>query len=249
MYSEKRNFLMRCLKFTHKSSIKILRVINLIREWPSSLVGIVSLWPVGGSHTVPQTSEMNNSHLWHRPSPGRGSLDHQDHQAHCPHFHSQGKGSTPNLLHEKQKPGCWDMDYSIMGNAGFTELLSYPRDNVTTLHPLCHPDCWPSRCSLFPLLQPLLGWILEDRRKLVTRNIQAFCLLTYICVRTQSIHTFQFGFVFTVTNLSIVTQEFIIILLLLLLRMVHGHYSTLGKKDVWSNHHLESISQSLFTKE
>lgn len=44
----------------------------------------------------------------------------------------------------------------------------------------------------------------------------------YTSVRT--IHTFQFGFVFAVTNLGIVTQEFIIILLLLLLWKVHGHH-------------------------
>lgn len=106
-------------------------------------------------------------YLWRRPSQARESLDRQDHQARCPHFHCRCQGSKPNLLHKKQKSGCWDTTCSIMGNTSFfglydklnkpAELLSYPRDTATALHPLCHPDCWPSRCSPFPLLQPLLG--------------------------------------------------------------------------------------------
>lgn len=134
--------------------------------------------------------EVHNSHLSHRPSQGRGSLDRRDHQARCPHFHSQRQGSTPNLQQETkarllghglQHHGKCQF-YRLYGK--LNRLLSYPRDTVTALHPLCHPDCLPSRCSLFPLLRPLLGWILEEKQ-LVTRNIEVFRSLMYTSVDSQ----------------------------------------------------------------
>lgn len=133
-------------------------------EW-GFVVGILSLLPVGGSHMVPQTGEMNNPHLWHHPSQGRGSLDHQDRQPRSPHFHSQGQGSTPSLLYKKTNARLLGLQHH--GKCQFcglfhkfkmpVKLLSYPRDTATALHPLCRRGCWSSRCSLSPLLQPLLG--------------------------------------------------------------------------------------------
>lgn len=133
---------------------------------------------------------MNSSHLSHRPSQGRGSLDRRNHQARCPHFHSQRQGSTPNLQQETkarllghglQHHGKCQF-YRLYGK--LNRLLSYPRDTVTALHPQCHPDCLPSRCSLFPLLRPLLGWTLEETQ-LVTRNIEVFRSLMYTSVDSQ----------------------------------------------------------------
>lgn len=49
------------------------------------------------------------------PSQGKEWLDRQDPQAHCPHFHSQGSGSTPNLLYDKEKPhivASWEVPVS-----------------------------------------------------------------------------------------------------------------------------------------
>lgn len=80
-------------------SLKKIKEIAVCQT--SFVVDNLSLWPVGGSHAVQQAG--NRSYLWHRPFQGRGSVDHQDHRAHCPHFHSQGLGSTPNLLNKKNR--------------------------------------------------------------------------------------------------------------------------------------------------
>lgn len=73
------------------------------------------------------------------------------------------------------------------------QLLPYPRDTATALHPLCRPDWCSSRCSPFPLLQPLPGWKLEDRRKVefttrynhlswVFLNVSILCQYTPFCL-------------------------------------------------------------------
>lgn len=197
------------------------------------VVGILSLWSVGGSHM----DEMNNSHLWHRPSRGRGSLARQDHQARCPHFHSQGQGSTPNLSHKKQKPGCWDMDYRLMEYANFMDsminLTSRLRcyrtpETLWQLLILCVIQIVGLPDVTFPLCSNLCRvkhWRTEENEAHYHKHLSI--LFIHVYVNTQLIHTFQFGFVFTVTNFCIVAQEFIIILLLFLLRMVHGHHSGL----------------------
>lgn len=115
-----------------------------------------------------------HSHLSRHPTRGRGSLDRLDHQAHCSHFQSQSQGSSPNLFHKKQTPCCWDTFYGRYMIPD--ELPSYPRETAAIApYRLCHPDCLPSRCSLFLLFRPLLGWILEGRRKCrFTRSISAF---------------------------------------------------------------------------
>lgn len=130
------------------------------------------------------------------------------------------------------------MDYSIMGNAHFTASMI----NLTS-----RPSCYPTPETLrqllilcviqtaglpdvtFALCSNLCRvkhWRTEENEARYQKHLSI--LFNHEYVNTQLIHTFQFGFVFTVTNICIVTQEFIIILLLLLLRMVHGHHSALG---------------------
>lgn len=154
-------------------------------------------------------------------------MDRQDHQPRFPHFHSQGQGSTPNLSHKKQMSGCWK--YSIMGNATFTDSMinltsCYPTpETLRQLFILCVIQTAGLPDVAFPLCSNLC-WVKHCRTGENSSLPETFkhFVHSHICqCTTQSVLTFQFGFVFTVTNLGIVTQEFIIILFLLLVWMVH----------------------------
>lgn len=115
-------------------------------------------WPVGGSHMVPQTNEQL-SPLTSSIS-GEGITGSSGPSGSLSSLSLSGSGFNTKpvpqetkarlLGHGLQHHGKYQLNKSA-------ELLSYPTGTATAPHPLCHPDCWSSRCNLSPLLQPLPG--------------------------------------------------------------------------------------------